>query len=96
VLTPDVVCRLVTESRQNILKPRTPPAFPPKGNSRARTVETFFAGRHEFQTSLGVCYILYFEQWGFVMSSDHREGGPRSSTTLGRHVPVQVSRRFRI
>ncbi len=33
-----------------------------------------------FQTD-PFCYILYVDQWGFhcSMSSDHREGGPRSS-----------------
>ncbi len=47
-----------------------------KRNSRARTAETFFAGRHKFRTTLGVCYILYVEQWWFhfSMSSGHREG----------------------
>jgi hypothetical protein len=40
-----------------------------------------------FQT-VPFCYILYVEQWKFhcIMSSGHREGGPRSSFTLGRHV----------
>jgi hypothetical protein len=52
-----------------------------------------FAGRHEFQTALGVCYILYVEKWGFLssMSSGHREGGPRSSNALFRlRQPVDV------
>jgi hypothetical protein len=49
-------------------------------------------GRREFQTSLCICYILYVEQWGFRcnMSSGHREGGPRSSIALGRHVRCSV------
>jgi hypothetical protein len=40
-----------------------------------------------FQTA-PFCYILYVEQWKFPcsMSSGHREGGPRSSFALGRHV----------
>ncbi len=45
-----------------------------------------------FQTDT-FCYILYVEQWGFrcYMPSGHREGGPRSSITLGRHVRCSVS-----
>jgi hypothetical protein len=37
--------------------------------------------------------ILYVDQWGFrfSMSSDHREGGPRSSIALGRTCAVQAS-----
>ena len=32
-----------------------------------------------------LCYILYIVQWKFrcIMSSDHHEGGPRSSIVLG-------------
>ncbi len=53
-----------------------------------RNTETFFAGRCEFRTDLCVCYILYVDQWKFrfSMSSDRREGGPRSSIDLVRHV----------
>ena len=45
-----------------------------------------------FQTA-PFCYILYVDQWGFhcSMSSDHHEGGPRSSIALGRHVRCSVS-----
>jgi hypothetical protein len=51
-----------------------------KWNSSDRKAQTFFAGRLEFQTALGVCYILYVEQWGFhcSLSSDHHS--PRSAT----------------
>jgi hypothetical protein len=40
-----------------------------------------------------LCYILYIAQWVFrcSMSSDHHEGGPRSSIALGRHVRCSVS-----
>jgi hypothetical protein len=40
-----------------------------------------------FQTN-PFCYVLYVEQWKFrcIMSSDHHEGGPRSSFVLDRHV----------
>ncbi len=40
-----------------------------------------------FQTA-PFCFILYIAQWKFrcIMSSGHREGGPRSSIALGRHV----------
>ncbi len=42
---------------------------------------------------LCVCYILYVGQWKFHcnMSSGHREGGPRSSIALGRHVYCSTS-----
>jgi hypothetical protein len=48
---------------------------------------------YEFRTALCVCYILYVGQWKFRcnMSSDHREGGPRSSIALGRHVCCSTS-----
>jgi hypothetical protein len=36
-----------------------------RGNSRSRTVESFFAGRHESPNSPFLCYILYIEQWEF-------------------------------
>ncbi len=38
-----------------------------------------------FQT-VPFCYILYVEQWWFhcSLSSEHREGGPRSSFALGK------------
>jgi hypothetical protein len=67
-----------------------------KRNSRARNAETMrrcFAGRCEFRTALCVCYILYVGQWKFRcnMSSGHREGGPRSSIALGRHVCCSTS-----
>ncbi len=40
-----------------------------------------------FQT-VPFCYILYVEQWGFrcSMTSDHHEGGPRSSMSWEVHV----------
>jgi hypothetical protein len=44
------------------------------------------------QTSPFSC-ILYVEQWGFhyIMSSDHREGGARSSFDLGRTCATRSS-----
>jgi hypothetical protein len=40
-----------------------------------------------------LCYILYISQWGVrcSMSSDHREGGPRSSIALGRRMRCSAS-----
>ena len=41
-----------------------------------------------------LCYILYISQWGFrcrSMSSDHHDGGPRSSIALDRHMRCSPS-----
>ncbi len=56
-------------------------------SARARSAGSV-AGRHALSNSPFFCYILYVEQWKFrcSISSGHREGGPRSSFALGRHV----------
>ena len=63
-----------------------------KRNSRARAVETFSQDDASSKQPLTVYYILYVEQWGFrcSMSSGPREGGPRSSIALGRHVHCSI------
>jgi hypothetical protein len=52
-----------------------------------------FGGRREFQTALFMLYIIYFVVGVSLprMSSGHREGGPRSSISLGRHMRCSAS-----
>jgi hypothetical protein len=57
------------------------------------TVETFSQDDASSKQPC-LCYILYISQWFFSlprMSLGHREGGPRSSIALGRHMRCSAS-----
>jgi hypothetical protein len=58
-----------------------------RGNSRARTAESFFAGRRESPNSLFYLYILYIEQWEFrCIKFQSIAKSALDLDALGRHV----------
>jgi hypothetical protein len=58
-----------------------------RGDSRARTAESFFAGRRESPNSLFYLYILYIEQWEFrCIKFQSIAKSALDLDALGRHV----------